>query len=47
MVQNEIQERIDELKRQIDSLPSGTDKRVYSETSFEWKAYRLDYCADS
>ena len=24
MVQNEIQERIDELKRQIDSLPSGT-----------------------
>lgn len=23
MVQNEIQERIDELKRQIDSLPSG------------------------
>ena len=24
MVQNEIQERIDELKRQIDSLQSGT-----------------------
>ncbi len=44
MVQNEIQERIDELKRQIDSLPSGTvsTKKIKGKVYYYYHRVSID-----